>query len=625
MSTTDLTIHIRPPFDDAPVRPELLRQAEVLSLRPIAPASPEIRVPRVRPGLFREIVPSGTYEIAIDLDTLASWVVPRWRVRVRGERQRLQLFMGQRDWRSYTIGYSLVPFRPPTAVAVVFETAPPTPTEAEALLAALRGEFEFTAVPDSLGALRIGDRYFPAAEGSILLMRGDLAVHDPAEIERYVASFLNRDSTLARPRVGVAVDLRPGRVKVLDRRFVLRHDRGSVAARLIVEQHGGRWIRDLDIEEGTVLFELAGGDHERQLDLLEVVRRNEEVAYAEPDLMSELADAAPLFARELEGFLDAKEFLHEHRLPRHGSSNVTIAILDRNFRYLPKAGKIDNLQAPRNQVVGFRDFRHAASPAPSADPVHGMKVYGVIGAEFNDFGAEGVAHETSILLAERCSVSSSSYNDILLWLCGLKNVVAGFANASAPNPHPADVVCCAHVSNGPRSEAFSAAMRQIVAKGRVANGKSKGAIVIYAAGNDNSDVSVANGFADDPNTIAVANCRVNRTANASDPKRFVRVSSSNFGAAIDLCALGHQSHTLVIGGDAPWRGGGTSAACAAVAGAILLTLTAFPNETSVQIRRRLQSGAEQIDRYQGDAEGVWVGDHSGYYGHGLLNVYKSMQ
>ena len=123
---------------------------------------------------------------------------------------------------------------------------------------------------------------------------------------------------------------------------------------------------------------------------------------------------------------------------------------------------------------------------------------------------------------------------ILLWLCGLKDVVPGFSAASAPNPHPADVVCCAHVSHAARSEAFSATMRRIVTEGRVVDDQPKGAVVVYAAGNDFSDVKVENGFADDPNTIAVANCRIN------DDETFSRVSSSNFGKAIDLCALGHQ-------------------------------------------------------------------------------------
>lgn len=528
----------------------------------------------------------------------------------------LQLFMGQAGWRSYPIGYSLVPFRPPTVVAVVFETASPTRKEADDLVGALRREFEFTAVPESLGARRVGDRLLPPAEGSIVLTRGDLAVHNPAEIERFVARFLNRDSTLAPPRVGVAVDLRPGRVKVLDRRFVLRHDQGRFAARSIVEAHGGHWIRDLDIAEGTVLFELVGGDHERQLDVLEALRRNSEVAYAEPDLMCELEDAEPLFARGLERFLDAKDFLATLGLPQHGSSNVTIALLDRNFQYLPGPGKIDHSQA--NPVVDFRDFRNGSSPAP-ADPIHGLKVYGVIGAKFNAAGAEGVADGTSIFLAERCSVSSNSYNDILLWLCGLKDVVPGFSAASAPNPHPADVVCCAHVSHAARSEAFSATMRRIVTEGRVVDDQPKGAVVVYAAGNDFSDVKVENGFADDPNTIAVANCRIN------DDETFSRVSSSNFGKAIDLCALGHQSYSLVIGGDGQWLGGGTSAACAAVTGAIGLMLTAFHSESSAQIRMRLQSGAEVIDPDQKDDEGEWVKGHSGYYGHGLLNVFKSMQ
>ena len=79
-------------------------------------------------------------------------------------------------------------------------------------------------------------------------------------------------------------------------------------------------------------------------------------------------------------------------------------------------------------------------------------------------------------------------------------------------------------------------------------------------------------------------------------------------------------------GDGIWTGGGTSAACAAVSGAIGLLLTAVPDETQGQIRARLESGARQIDPYQPDPNGEWIDDeHSGYYGHGLLDVFRSLQ
>jgi len=630
MMWTDLTIFIRPPFDEEPVGQALLRHGEFLTLRSVsADSASEVPVRRVRPGSFRGVVPPGTYEIAIDIDTMTfvRWCVPKWRVRVRGKHQCLQLFMGQHDWRAYQVGNSLVPFRPPEAVAVVFETAPPTREQARALVAALVLKYGFAPMPESFGARRVGQRFVPPARGSILLMRGDLTDHNPAEIEGFVAGFLHRPSTLASPRVGVAVDIRPGSVKVLDRRFVLRHGLGSTAARASVEQTGGRWIRNLGTGEGSVLFELAGGDHRKHLDVVEEMRRNDQVVYVEPDLMSELQDSDPdpLFARRWERIPEGWNFLAGQNLPPFGSHDVTIAILDSNFPYDAVAKKINHRQAPPNQVVGFCDFYDGPDPDSVSDPLHGLNVYGVIAAEADESGAEGVAPRTSILIAERCSVASSSYNDILLWLCGLKDDVSGFPDASSPNPHPADVICCAHSSGGPRSDEFSAAILRIVTEGRIVNDIAKGAIVVYAAGNYDADVSVKNGFAAEENTIAVANCAVNPYVDASDPKRFERVSLSNFGSTIDLCALGDQSYTLMPGGDGRWAGGGTSAACAAVAGAIGLLLTAFPEETYAQIMARLRSGAERIDPNQQNPNGAWVGDRSGYYGYGLLNLLRSMQ
>lgn len=632
MATTDLSVLINPPLAEEPVEQALFHCPEAVTLQPAGASSPEarIRVERERPGVFRKQVDPGTYVVRAEPDAPADgrWHVPEWRVQVRGKHQELQVFMGEPGWPSYQIGYSLVPFRPPDTVAIVFETAPPAPGEADRLLAAVRRQFELELAPPELGALRLGERVLRPAGGSILLMRGNFARHNPEAIEDFVARFLDRRPRLAPPRVGVAVDLRPGRVKVLDRRFVLRHAGGNPLAKKVVEDIGGRWIEDLDSAPGTILFELRGGDHQRHIDLVERLRRNEAVAYVEPDLMCELEDADdPLFARRREKIPEAWASLDQRGLPLLGSENVRIAILDGYFDYNSVTKKINHAQAPANQVVDFRDFYDGPDPGGSiGDPFHGLKVYGVVAAERNDLGAEGVAPGTSIFLATRPSVASHSYNNILLWLCGLKDVVPGFPHASARNPHPVDVICCAHASGCPRTQPFSDTMELIATKGRVVAGTARGAIVVYAAGNANGYVRVWNGFADDANTIAVANCRVNRSADLDDPKKFERVSISNFGKAVDLCALGEQSHTLLSNGqDGPWANGGTSAACAVVAGAVGLLLTAFPDETFSQIRDRLKSGAKLVDPDQKNSDGAWHDHHSGYYGNGLLNLYQSMK
>jgi subtilisin family serine protease len=209
-------------------------------------------------------------------------------------------------------------------------------------------------------------------------------------------------------------------------------------------------------------------------------------------------------------------------------------------------------------VVDFRNFHDGLDPDDSPDVLHGLKVYGVVAAETDGLGAEGLVPRTRIFVAERCSIASGSYNDVLLWLCGLKEAVQGFPNASEPNPHPVDVICCAHTSGGPRTQQFSDTMARIISEGRIVNGKARGALVVYAAGNDDDDVKIKNGFADDPNTIAVANCRVESLADpdAFDRKKFTRVSSSNFREAIDLCCTRPQSCTLVPGGTDHGRAAG---------------------------------------------------------------------
>jgi hypothetical protein len=57
MATTDLTILIRPPFDEEVDQRDLLRRAEALNLQPVLPIrSPEILLACVRRVCFGELL-----------------------------------------------------------------------------------------------------------------------------------------------------------------------------------------------------------------------------------------------------------------------------------------------------------------------------------------------------------------------------------------------------------------------------------------------------------------------------------------------------------------------------------------------------------------------------------------
>ena len=510
--TTDLTIHVRPPFSEEPARPGRVAGDEILTLRRLPLPSAEVRLSHPRPGLFRGHVAPGRYEVEIALGAFQAstgWSVPRWEGEITGETQRLQLFMGRSDWLAHQVGYSLVPFRPSRAIAIVFEKAPPSQSEAETLVTTLINEFNgLTAsrLDPDLSGVPIRN-----ARGSILIVAGDPSANDPASIESFVRNSLGRDNALTPPRVGVPVDLRPGRIKVLDRRFILRHRATRRDAQRVVDLVGGQWIRDLPTAKGTIVFALSGSDSAQHLTTLDDLRQDPDVLYVEPDLMCELEDAdAPvdaLFARGLETVPDARRYLEARNLREDGSPNVTIAVLDSQIPYQASRNRINHPQAPDNQVIDFRDFYDGPDPDDPRGVSHGLKVYGVIGAPYDDEGAEGVCRGASLVMAERPSVDSSSYHEILLWLCGLVDAVKGFKNASAENEYAADVVCCAHSSGLPLTSAFSDAMRRIVDEGRVTtvDGVSapRGALVVYAAGNASLDVSVANGFADGDVPVAV--------------------------------------------------------------------------------------------------------------------------
>ena len=626
MATIELTVRVRLPFGTNQAAEKWLTGEETLTLKGFGPHGPpgEALLPHIGLGLFRGEVAAGDYVATVDLGTVlrpGDWTVPQWKGHVRKERQTLQLFLGYRGWPAYPLGYSLVPFPPPHSVAIAFETAPPTRNQAESLVEALMDEVGFERF-SGLGA----DPHSPVvsaryARGSVLLLDGDLTQQDPAGIEELVLESLDRDPRHARPRVGVPVDLRPGRTKVLDRRFLLQHEAGDSAARHLVESVGGRGVRSLRTAEGTVSFELGAGDPVAHLSTAEELSLDSAVVYVEPDLVYELRNADvftdPLYPRRIERVPPAWDQLDKMKRPSHGSDNVTIAILDNDIPYNSVLNKVAHDQAPENQVVGYVDFFGGLDPDEEPTPNHGLHVYGIIGSPVDKSGAEGVAPGTSILLAERPSLASSSYDEILLWLCGLVEDVPGFVNASTSNPHPASIVCCAHESGTVLGTDFSNAMQRIADEARVVDDKARGALVVYAAGNHGTDIETGNGFAHDLNTVAVANC----VEDPYDERLIHRASSSNFGTRINLCALGARSWTLLpVGLDGRLEAGGTSAACAVVAGAIGLLLTAFPDETRQQIVARLHEGA----RKAGMADGIWTAGHSEYFGHGLLDVLGSM-
>ena len=133
-------------------------------------------------------------------------------------------------------------------------------------------------------------------------------------------------------------------------------------------------------------------------------------------------------------------------------------------------------------------------------------------------------------------------------------------------------------------------------------------------------------LAADFRTLAISNCQINIDGSEKIFSGDMRIAHSNYGFAIDVCALGHNSPTIP-----PWCHsdgtcivGGTSAAAATVSGAIALLLS-FDNSLSWdRIKNTIRDSADKIDTGQQDAIGEWVNGRSQWYGSGRLNVGNAL-
>lgn len=228
-----------------------------------------------------------------------------------------------------------------------------------------------------------------------------------------------------------------------------------------------------------------------------------------------------------------------------GSSGVRVAVLDTGSVTHP-----DLVWSP-----GYDSVDGDPDPGDPGD-FHGLHVAGTVAAlAGNDQGVAGVAPRTSIVpvrvLDGNGNGSDSTIARGILW-------AAGSPPLGAPaNPAPVQVVSMSLAGPGPCTSTLA---------GAIATARSRGVVVIAAAGNDARD---AGGY-------APANCPGVIAVGATDDAG-ARASFSNFGATVDISAPGVR--VLSTYARKPSSGpfvpeyaysSGTSMAAPAVAGAAAL-------------------------------------------------------
>ena len=332
--------------------------------------------------------------------------------------------------------------------------------------------------------------------------------------------------------------------------------------------------------------------------------RDPAVEYAEPDRILH-----PLFAPNDPRYSEQWDYFETTggmRLPaawdKSTGAGVNVAVIDTGYRpHIDLSGQI---------LAGY-DFITSATMAndgngrdsdakdtgdavlagecgngqPSADRTsswHGTHVAGTIAAATNNgTGVAGVAYGARIVpvrVLGKCGGYTSDIADAITWASG------GTISGVPANANKARVINMSLGGDGACGTTTQAAIN---------GARSRGTVVVVAAGNENTDASNSNP-ANCSGVIAVA--ATNRSGG--------RAYYSNFGSVVDVAAPGGDARvagggilsTLNAGTSAPGADTyafyqGTSMATPHVAGVVALMLAKNPNLTPDEVEARLKSSA----------------------------------
>jgi subtilisin family serine protease len=219
---------------------------------------------------------------------------------------------------------------------------------------------------------------------------------------------------------------------------------------------------------------------------------------------------------------------------------------------------------------------------------HGTHVAGIAGAIESSEGIIGVAPKCK-LMPLRVTLRDGRNTDRVDAL----NYVVDVAKQ---HPELRYVINCSWVMGGDNTAIYQAIKRAI----------DNNIVVIFAAGNDDWDMDVKPRYpAVYPEVIAVAGL---------DQKN-QKVSSSNYGSQIDVCAPGENIWST--SGEGKYRfDTGTSMAAPHVAGVAALIWSVNPQLTNHQIRQILEDSCDEVDQANPD--------FSNKLGKGRINALKAI-
>jgi len=365
---------------------------------------------------------------------------------------------------------------------------------------------------------------------------------------------------------------------------------------------------------GAHVFKIDRKVSAREADALakEMMARDTSIEYAEPDLiMRKMATANDPYYAQQWHYTDATGGL---RLPAawdlSTGTGVKVAIIDTGYR---------NHTDLSGQFVGGYDFISdtaiandgngrdadatdpgdwtAANECAAGEPAsgsswHGTHVAGTIAAKTNNsVGVAGVAYNARIVpvrVLGKCGGYTSDIADAIIWSSG------GTVTGVPANANPAKVINMSLGGGGACGTTTQNAIN---------SARSRGTVVIVAAGNENMNASNSN----------PANCAGVVTV-AATGKTGARASYSNYGTVVDVAAPGGDGSysvisTLNAGTQGPGADNyagyqGTSMATPHVAGVAALMLARNSALTPDEIESKLKSTARA---FPGSCSGCGTG------------------
>ena len=294
-----------------------------------------------------------------------------------------------------------------------------------------------------------------------------------------------------------------------------------------------------------------------------------------------------------------------------GDSSIKVAVIDEGVE-LTHPDLAGNLLPGFDATTGSSG---GSGGGPQAGDYHGTCCAGIIAALDNDIGIVGVAPNCKIIpvrIAYNDSAGEFVYCDSwaqkgieYAWLVANADVLSNSWNGGSP----------------------SAAVTSEIQNAETYGRNGKGCIVVFSAGNGNSDIIPYPALLSTVVTVgAMSQCGERKSTSSCDREYW----GSNYGMKLDITAPGVKIYTTTLNGNYKSDFNGTSAACPFVSGVAALVLSVNPSLTGQKVRDIIESTARKVGGYNYQYQtgtnpshscGIWNYE----MGYGLVNAYAAVQ